>query len=519
MSGTTTTAAKRKRKATAVPSAVSAAADTSPAQRQYLALKEKHPDYVLLFRMGDFYEAFFEDANTLAAVCGVTLTTRTAAGAVGASPIPMAGVPFHAVDGYLRKLIAAGHKTAIAEQTAEAKGPSREVVRVVDGGELVAATPAVIPDRPLTTLHGVVPGVFNEAVNEYFAIYHGDSCETIKGVPDDSVGLGIHSPPFSNLYIYSDNVRDMGNAVDDDEFFGHYAYLIPQLWRVTKPGRLCVVHCKDLPRYRNRDGAMGLKDFPGRLVAEFERHGWVFHSRVTIWKDPVTEMQRTKNHGLLYKELCKDSTGSRQGMADYLLTFRKWPAGALELAERAEIPSFPDPVTVGGERFDAYVGYDPPDAGAIAELGGVAAPGRQGGRWPKHNPFPPGSEAYRFWSIHVWQRYASPVWWDIDQMNVLNDFRKARTEADEKHICPLQLDVIARCVALWSNPGDVVYSPFGGIGSEPYVATRMGRRGLACELKESYWRQAVRNCERAVRERQEEASSLFGAWAGPGVVE
>lgn len=316
-------------------------------------------------------------------------------------------------------------------------------------------------------------------------LYLGDSCEILPEIPENSVGLGIHSPPFSQLYIYSDSIADMGNSSDHEEFAEHYSYVVRELFRVTMPGRLCVVHCKDLPLYKGRDGAMGLFDFPGLCHRIFLDAGWIYHSRVTIWKDPVTEMQRTKNHGLLYKELCKDSCGSRQGMADYLLVFRKWDG------------DFANPVNIDGERFDHYVGLEPPDAEQCLRESwrdgddiDVPMPTRDAeGRWPKFNPFPVGSVSHRFWSIRCWQKYASPVWFDIHQMNVLNQ-RAARDDSDEKHICPLQLDLIERCIHLWSNQGDVVFSPFVGIGSEIHVAVKCGRKGLGIELKDSYFNQA-----------------------------
>lgn len=331
----------------------------------------------------------------------------------------------------------------------------------------------------------------------------GDCCDTIRAIPDSTVGITVTSPPFKNLYIYSDHEADMGNCADEDEFFAHFGYLIPELLRVTIPGRLCVIHCKDLPLYKGRDGAMGLNDFPGAIRAAFERvPGWVFHSRVTIWKDPVTEMQRTKNHGLLYKELCKDSCGSRQGMADYLMVFRRW-SGMEEGA------SFPDPVrsVVEGnsdsERFDTYIGTDPPDPTPIAVKFGLPVSSRDSeGRWPLSNPFPRGTEAYRYWSIGVWQRYASPVWMDVNQMRVLNG-ELARESRDEKHICPLQLDVIERAIALWSNPGDLVLDPFMGVGSTGVGARRLGRRATGLELKPSYFDHAVSNLRLSdVRETQ-----------------
>lgn len=320
-------------------------------------------------------------------------------------------------------------------------------------------------------------------------LYHADCVSKAREIESDSVGISVFSPPFSNLYIYSDSIADMGNTNDDKEFMEQFRFLIRELHRITIPGRNCAVHCKDLPLYRGRDGAAGLRDFPGYIIRTFEEEGWTFHSRVTIWKDPVIEMQRTKNHGLLYKQLCADSSASRQGMADYIITFRKWTVDG----------EFPDPVTANGERFDEYKGIEAPDASVVAYDAGVPVPPLVDGKWPKFNPFPAGSEAYRLWSISVWQKYASPVWFDINQTDVLNK-DLARDSDDERHICPLQLDVIERCIHLWSNPGDLVFSPFTGIGSEGYVALKCGRRFVGTELKKSYFEIAAKNLLRAAGE-------------------
>jgi DNA modification methylase len=286
--------------------------------------------------------------------------------------------------------------------------------------------------------------VLDQASGQNWTLYQGDSCEIIRGMPDNSIDLSVYSPPFANLYIYSDSVADMGNAADEEEFFQHYSFLIKELHRVTVPGRLSAVHCKDLPLYKNRDGAAGLKDFPGMIIREHEKHGWVYHSRVTIFKDPVIEMQRTKTHGLLYKNLRERGEVVRQGMADYLLVFRKW--------EGVENTESTKPVLHTREGFP----------------------------------------------LEMWQRYASPVWFDINQTRVLN-YQIARDNQDEKHICPLQLDVIERSIELWTNPGDVVFSPFAGIGSEPFCAVKMGRKGLGVELKKSYFDIAVKNLQEAER--------------------
>jgi hypothetical protein len=284
-----------------------------------------------------------------------------------------------------------------------------------------------------------------EEIDEYaerghdWTLWRGDAVRTLTRVQDESVGLSVFSPPFSNLYIYSDALADMGNAANHDEFFEHFGYLADELLRVTITGRVCAIHCKDLPLYKGRDGAAGLYDFPGQIIRTMSDHGWTFHSRVTIWKDPVIEMQRTKNHGLLYKQLRKDSSASRQGMADYVIAFRKWGEGL----------------------GDAPVTHT-------------------------HEEFP----------LDRWQAWASPIWTDIRQTNVLQ-YRDARSDEDERHICPLQLDVIERCVRLWSNPGDTILSPFAGIGSEGYVALKHGRKFVGVELKPEYFAAAVTNLRRA----------------------
>ena len=302
-------------------------------------------------------------------------------------------------------------------------------------------------------------------------LWNGDCVDVARNyIKDESVDFSIFSPPFANLYIYSDNIADMGNCANSGEFFGQMDFLIKQLYRITVNGRLCAVHCKDLPAYMGRDGSAGLKDFPGELIRAFEKNGWQYHSRVTIWKDPVTEMQRTKNHGLLHKQLCKDSSASRMGMADYLIAFRKWD-GII----------FPKPVHGPSNiiRFTDYIGEEGPQD----------------------------ARSNRDYSIQVWQRYASPVWFDIRQQRVLQGSKHATCEEDEKHICPLQLDVIERAIHLWTNPADVVFSPFAGIGSEGYCAVKMQRRFIGIELKESYWRQAIKNME--LLEAQEKQASLL----------
>jgi len=286
---------------------------------------------------------------------------------------------------------------------------------------------------------------------ERFVAANADCVEFASGLPDNSIGFSVYSPPFANLFVYSDSERDMGNTKDEAEFKDLYAYLIREMYRVTKPGRLTAVHCSDIPRTKSTHGVVGLYDFPADLREVHEAAGWTYHSRVTVWKDPVVEMQRTKALGLLYKQIQTDSTRNRQGMPDYVLIFRKTPE-------------------------------DESQADKVAQ-------------------------DKRLFPVDMWQQWASPVWMDIQQTNVLNG-KIAREDKDERHICPLQLDLIERCVRLWSNPNDTVFSPFMGIGSEGYVSLKAGRRFVGSELKTAYWRQAVKNLIEA--EAYSAAPSLLG---------
>ena len=313
---------------------------------------------------------------------------------------------------------------------------------------------------------------FETKTGEGWTLHHADCVHAAKMIETDSVGFSIYSPPFSNLYIYSDSEYDMGNSADDGQFMKHYAYYAKELHRITKPGRLTAIHCKDLPTYKGRDGAAGLRDFPGEIIKMYEACGWHFHSRVTIWKDPVIEMQRTKNHGLLYKQLCKDSAASRQGMADYVIVMRKW----------ADEDKWEAVTRDGGERFFDYKG---------STQCGPASKDLSRARTDE--------ERARLYSISVWQRYASPVWFDIDQTDVLN-YKLARESNEERHICPLQLGVIERAIELWSNPGDLVHSGFTGIGSEGVMSLQAGRRFVGSELKKSYFDIACRNLSETAKE-------------------
>ena len=322
-----------------------------------------------------------------------------------------------------------------------------------------------------------------QVVNDRYAIYQGDACELIRAIPSESVHFGVHSPPFEGLYKFSNFDRDISNN-EGGMFWQHYAFLIAELLRVTKPGRLHSVHVMQLPMSKIRHGAIGMRDFRGEVVRAYEDAGWIFHSEVCIWKDPVVAQQRTKSIRLLHKQITKDSSISGQGLADYVVTFRK--------------PG--DNETAISGMFEEYVGtgLDISRKAYDADAARLRAEGRT--PWP-----------FDMWvSVLVWQRYASPVWMDIDQTRTLQ-YRSARDEKDEVHISPLQLDVIERCIDLWSNPGEVVLTPFLGIGSEVYAAIEMGRFGVGFELKPSYFAQAVKNIDGLSTQR---TADLFGGANG-----
>jgi ERCC4-related helicase len=285
-----------------------------------------------------------------------------------------------------------------------------------------------------------------EENNEWFSIQRGDCVQLIQNVKDESIGLSVFSPPFAELYTYSSHLEDMGNSKDYNEFLTQFRFLIKELYRVMMSGRNVAVHCMDLPIQKGKEGFIGLRDFSGMILRAFEDAGFIYASRVTIWKDPVIEMQRTKALGLLHKQIKKDSTMSRVGIPDYVMIFRK-----------------------DGERNNPVTNTD--------------------------------------LSVDLWQKYASPVWMDIDYGNTLQGFRNGREENDEKHICPLQLDTIERLIHLYSNKGDTILTPFMGIGSEVYQAVKMGRKGIGFELKESYFDLAKANLKAIVSLKSQ--ASLF----------
>ena len=284
--------------------------------------------------------------------------------------------------------------------------------------------------------------VIEQVIKDRYALYHGDCVDVMRDMPDNSMHFSIFSPPFASLYTYSASERDMGNCRTHSEFYGQFEFMVDELYRIMMPGRIVAFHCMNLPTSKERDGFIGITDFRGELIRIFQKAGFIYHSEVCIWKDPVVAMQRTKALGLLHKQIKKDSCMSRQGIADYLVAMRK-PGDNTERVEHT------------------------------------------------NETFPVG----------VWQRYASPIWTDINPSDTLQK-ESAREEKDEKHICPLQLTVIRRAINLWTNEDDVVFSPFGGIGSEPHTALKEGRRAVAAELKKTYFDQMVRNCAAATSMKQ-----------------
>jgi len=320
--------------------------------------------------------------------------------------------------------------------------------------------------------------VIDQKITEQYALYHADTVEVAQNLPSDSVGFSCLSPPFETLFTYSNSDRDMGNAKNSSEFWQQYQYLIAEQYRVMMPGRLVAIHCMNLPTSKVNDGYIGIRDFRGEIIRAYQDAGFIYHSEVVIWKDPVTAMQRTKAMGLLHKTIKKDSSMSRQGIPDTMVIMRK--PGQNEVPIEGALTHYTGDAPPAGFK---QIQYDDNRCAYVPHA--------------DHNT-----------PIDIWQRYASPVWMDIDQGDTLN-FREGRASDDERHICPLQLGVIERCLQLWSMPGDTVWSPFAGIGSEGYVSIRMGRKFIGAELKESYYKLALRNLEQAGKGQDD----LFGGGA------
>ncbi len=288
--------------------------------------------------------------------------------------------------------------------------------------------------------------ILNQAQGENWTLANGDCIEVLNSLPENSIHLSIFSPPYASLYTYSNSDRDLGNSVNDEQFYEHFAHVVAGLHRVTKPGRIVCVDVMNIPAMKERDGYIGLKDFRGDVIRAFQKVGFIFHSEHCAWKDPLIEATRTKALGLMHKQLCKDSTRSRAGIPQYLLAFRKD-------GENQEPVAHIDGLT-------EFAGENPPIHGNL--------------------------------SHERWRRYASPVWMDINFSNTLNA-RAARDHEDERHVCPMAIDLIERAITLWSNPGDVVFDPFSGVGSTGYQAIKMGRKFVGSELKQSYFAQACKN--------------------------
>lgn len=307
--------------------------------------------------------------------------------------------------------------------------------------------------------------VIDQVITDEYSLYHGDCVRAMEGIADGQLHFSIFSPPFSQLYSYTDALEDMSNVQNDEEFIAGMEFMVAELYRILMPGRLVAFHCMQIPAMKERDGYIGLKDFRGDLIRLFQRHGFIYHSEVVIRKDPLIEATRTKALGLMHKQLVKDSSKSRHGGPDYVVVMRK-PGDN------------PEPISHMPSGFTRWIGpaSDEPKAAKTSD--------------PARNKY----------SHEVWQRYADPVWFDIEPSDTLQR-ESARDDDDSRHICPLQLTVIRRCIELWSNPGDIVLSPFAGIGSEGYVAIQEGRRFVGSELKHSYFRQAARNLEAAVKSR------------------
>lgn len=297
-----------------------------------------------------------------------------------------------------------------------------------------------------------------QKITDKYAIYNGDCCEVLEDIPDDSVGFSIFSPPFCNLYSYSDNEADMGNSKTYDEFFEHFMFLVGELHRVIMPGRIIAIHCMDLPVHKSDFGFVGLDDFPGKIIKSFQEQGFIYHSRHCIWKDPLIAAVRTKAIGLAHKQIVKDSVMCRTGIPDYILAFRKKGENQKPVDNENGLSVYHGARSIPKE-LDRFIGHK--------------------------------NQSTNKRSHWIWQQYASPVWFDIRQTRVVS-FKNGKLPDDEKHICPLQLDTIERCIALWTRKDDVVLSPFMGVGSEIYVAVKNKRKGIGIELKTSYYNQAVR---------------------------
>lgn len=312
--------------------------------------------------------------------------------------------------------------------------------------------------------------VKDQLITDKYVIYNGDCCRVLSTIPDESVGFVIYSPPFASLYSYSDDPADMANCKTYEEFLEHYSFLVGELHRILLPGRITAVHCMDLPTYKRNGEEIGLSDFPGDIIRIHQKHDFVYHSRVTIWKDPLIAATRTKAIGLAHKQIVKDSAMCRTGIADYILAFRKKGENPKPIAHKHGLTVHHGSMAIPNKIPDSILPFG--ENGEPSVIGYVPAKDKRS-QW-------------------IWQKMASPVWMDIRQTKVLA-YRKGKAEDDQRHVAPLQVDVVNRCLELWSAKGDIVLSPFAGIGTEIFCSVAAGRKAIGIELKDSYFRQMKRN--------------------------
>lgn len=308
--------------------------------------------------------------------------------------------------------------------------------------------------------------VTKQEISDRFALYNGDAIEVTAKLPDNSIHLSIYSPPFCGLYNYSSDERDLSNCKNAETFYEHYEFLVKEKFRITMPGRLSAVHCSDIPK---KGG--GLRDLPGELIKIHEANGFVYHARYCIWKEPLRVAIRTRSKGLMHRQIVKDSSECGNAGADYIIVFRKRGENKIPIAHPTG--------------FSSYIGDREIPAGLVKKFEDWAdAKTNKLAHW-------------------IWQQYASSFWDDIRVGRVL-PYKHAKEKDEEKHCHPLQLDVIERCITLWSNPGEIVFTPFMGVGSEVYGAVILGRRGIGIELKPSYFRQALKNIQTALNEKHDQ---------------
>lgn len=311
-----------------------------------------------------------------------------------------------------------------------------------------------------------------------WTMHLGDSCEVLGTLADNSVDLSVYSPPFASLYTYSPSPRDLGNSASSSEFFEHYDFIIREMLRVTKPGRNSAVHVSDIALRKATHGYMGLYDFPGDVIRAHQDAGWIYYGRVTVDKNPQAQAIRTKSHALMFVTKNRDSVASRPALADYLLLFKKPGDNAVQV--KTDVTN------------EEWIEWARPTWPGLTHAESIAKHAEEMG-------LPTDGDWLKACAGDDLFMVPGPTWHGIKETGTLNE-RVAREDADERHICPLQLEFIERCVRLWSNKGETVLSPFAGIGSEVHVATRTGRRGIGIELKASYWRSAVDNLVRAAGE-------------------